>query len=117
MRRNTQLPDGFAWSTSTAFRRGDDNHAFLVCEELDIAVVRRIGNGWIAVIDAAYCCTESNSCIVPSMWKGQCWVAAWLRREAPTVRVLIKYQQLCGESLDKRPEGAAAVAPLAYRIW
>lgn len=91
MRHNTLLPDGFAWRASSASGHDDNGLAFLVYKELDIAVVRRMGNGWIAVIDPSYCSAESNSCIVPSLWKGQCWVAAWLRREAPTVHVLVKH--------------------------
>jgi hypothetical protein len=106
MRRNTRLPDGFEWSASDAISCSDGN-VFLVHNELDIAVVRRIGNGWIAVIDSDYCCSGTNSCIVPSLWKGQCWIAAWLRRDAAAVSVLVKYRHLhSGQSdkqLDKQP--------------
>jgi len=101
MRRNTRLPDGFEWSASDALGGGDGN-VFLVHNELDIAVVRRMGNGWIAVIDSAYCCSGGNSCIVPSLWKGQCWIAAWLRRDAAAVSVLVKYRHLHGGSSDKQ---------------
>ena len=112
MRRNTQLPDGFAWRASGASRNDESGLAFLVYKELDIAVVRRMGNGWIAVIDSSYCSPESNSCIVPSLWKGQCWVAAWLRREAPTVHVLVKYHQPHNGLLpEKRSEERAVATP------
>ena len=102
MRRNTRLPDGFAWSASDALRCSDGNPVFLMHNELDIAVVRRMGNGWIAVIDSAYCCSDSNSCIVPSLWKGQCWIAAWLRRDAAAVSVLVKYRHLHDGPSDKQ---------------
>ena len=94
MRRNTRLPDGFAWSASDAPGCSEGDPVFLVHDELDIAVVRRMGNGWIAVIDSVYCCSRGNSCIVPSLWKGQCWIAAWLRRDAAAVSVLVKYRHL-----------------------
>ena len=103
MRRNTRLPDGFEWSASDALSCGDGN-VFLVHNELDIAVVRRMGNGWIAIIDSDYCCSAANSCIVPSLWKGQCWIAAWLRRDAAAVSVLVKYRHLRGSSSDKRSD-------------
>ena len=104
MRRNTRLPDGFAWSASDSLQSNDDDPVFLVHKELDIAVVRRMGNGWIAVIDSSYCCSGSNSCIVPSLWKGQGWIAAWLRREAAAVSVLVKYRHLHGGSSDKQSD-------------
>jgi len=38
------------------------------------------------------------------LWKGQCWIAAWLRREAAAVSVLVKYRHLHGGSSDKQSD-------------
>lgn len=79
-----QLPPGFEWVDIKGKDKADQ--IFLTYGAHDIAVVRRLGNGWIAVIDGRYQESGSRTCLVQSRLKGQWWLARWLKLRAKAVQ-------------------------------
>lgn len=78
-----ELPKAFAWRLTP---RTSNEYGHLYYLDQEIAVIRQVGQVWIAAINERFASPEFRTCTVPEPVNGQMWLATWARTKCGSIK-------------------------------
>jgi len=90
---SAKLPEGFIWNFDGPER------VDLVCEGVRVGKVKPMAGVWIAIIEPIFSAGIGETCVVPTVGRGQSWLRTWAEKRSEYVHATVLSHRLNGRTL------------------
>jgi len=109
---SAKLPEGFEWNSDCPERME------LLYQGVRVGKVKPMAGVWIAIVEPVFSAGMGETCVVPTMGRGQTWLRTWAEKRSEYVRATVLSHRLVGRTLatdtsgTDKPKGVFQLVPI-----